>query len=192
MIPSPAQLKTELRQSIRDRLEKITPAVRVVESIGLCDRLEMQLHSARTILFFAPLPDELDVWPLLAKCISAGKTCALPSYDPITQTYSARQIENVETEIVSGKFGVREPAKSCREIPLNEFHLVLVPGLAFDGRGNRLGRGRGFYDRLLQQIAGVKCGVCLDLQLTAEVPVEAHDAQVNFVVTPSLTFRRKN
>ena len=56
--------------------------------------------------------------------------------------------------------------------------------MAFDMVGNRLGRGRGFYDRLLQSASGVKCGVCYDLQLLEKIPTEPHDAKVDFVLTP--------
>lgn len=187
-----ADLKTELRSQIRARLEKISPAVRAVESIGLCERLEAQLRSARTILFFAPLPDELDVWPLLEKFLSAGKICALPAFDAATQAYAAHRVNNLETDIATGKFGVREPASGCAEIPLAKLDLILVPGLAFDVSGNRLGRGQGFYDRLLKNASGIKCGVCHDFQLLEKIPAEPHDAKVDFIFTPSRGVRRKN
>jgi 5-formyltetrahydrofolate cyclo-ligase len=177
--------KTELRAKIRARLEKISPAVRAVESVDLCARLKLQMQSARTILFFAPLPDELDVWPLLEEFLAAGKIIALPFFDAGKTTYGARQIKNAATETITGKFGVREPASSCAEIPLNRFDLVLVPGMAFDLRGNRLGRGQGFYDRLLAEASGVKCGVGYDFQLLENIPSEPHDAKMNFVFTPS-------
>jgi 5-formyltetrahydrofolate cyclo-ligase len=177
--------KAALRRQIRAALEKISPAVRAVESIGLCERLKPQLRSARTILFYAPLPGEIDVWPLLEESVSAGKTVALPRFDPATQTYRARRVENPAAEIVSGKFGVREPAAGCGEIPLEKFDLVLVPGVAFDLSGNRLGRGKGFYDRLLAKISGVKCGVAHDFQLLEKIPAEPHDAKVNFIFTPA-------
>jgi 5-formyltetrahydrofolate cyclo-ligase len=155
-----------------------------VESIELCARLKPQLQSARTILFFAPLPGEIDLWPLLEESVPAGTTAALPWFDPATQTYRARRVENPADEMVTGKFGVREPVSSCVEIPLEKFDLVLVPGVAFDLRGNRLGRGKGFYDRLLTKISGVKCGVGYDFQLLEKIPAEPHDARVNFILTP--------
>lgn len=186
------KFKSELRQKIRERLEKISDAVREVESIELRERLEPQLQSAHTILFYAPLADELDVWPLLEKCVSSRKICALPAFDAVSKTYSARIIFNPATEIVTGKFGVREPALSCPSIPFDQFDLVLVPGMAFDLRGNRLGRGKGFYDRILAEVSGVKCGVAYDFQLQETIPTEPHDAKVSFIFTPTKCVRRKN
>ena len=184
MIPFVTNSKSDLRQRIRDALGKISPAVRAVESIELCERLKPQLRSARTILFFAPLPNEIDLWPLLEESVQAGKTAALPWFDPAAQIYLARRVKHLAGEIVSGKFGVREPASSCAEIPLEKFDLVLVPGVAFDLSGNRLGRGKGFYDRLLAKISGVKCGVGYDFQLLGKIPAEPHDAKVDFILTP--------
>ncbi len=177
--------KAELRKNIRAALERISPAVRAVESIELCDRLEAQLRSAHTILFFASLADELVVWPLLEKFLAAGKICALPFFDSATQTYSARRVRNMASDISIGKFGIREPAANCPEIPPEKFDLILVPGVAFDWNGNRLGRGQGFYDRLLKKIHGLKCGVGYDFQLIRKIPTEPHDAKVNFIVTPT-------
>jgi len=183
--------KTELRAKIRAALEKISPAVRAVESIELCARLKAQMPSAHTILFFAPLPDELDVWPLLEESLAGGKIAALPFFDRDKNIYSARRIKNPADEMVAGKFGVREPASSCAEIPLDRFNLILVPGLVFDLGGHRLGRGRGFYDRLLQMVSGIKCGVAYDFQLLENIPTEPHDAKVDFVLTPARCVRRK-
>jgi 5-formyltetrahydrofolate cyclo-ligase len=185
------ETKAELRQRIRANLAKVSLAVRLVESGELCARLEPQLQSARTILFFAPLPDELDVWPLLEKLLPAKKICALPAFDAAAQFYSSRRVTNLETDIVTGKFGISEPLASCEEIPLDRFDLVLVPGLAFDVKGNRLGRGRGFYDRILSVASGVKCGVAYDFQLLEEVPTEPHDVRVNFVITPNCCVRQR-
>ena len=183
--------KSDLRLHIRARLEKISPAVRAVESIDLCERLKAQIQSAHAILFFAPLADELDVWPVLELSLALGTTCALPFYDAEKKVYGARVLEKLATDIVAGKFGVREPAASCAEMPLTQFDLVLVPGVAFDLQGNRLGRGRGFYDRLLAEASGVKCGVGYDFQLLEKIPAEPHDAKVNFILTPNSCVKAK-
>ena len=177
--------KAALRKHIRTTLERISPAVRAAESIELCERLKPQLQSARTILFFASLPGELDLWPLLEELAPGGKTVALPWFDPVLQSYRVRRVEDLAGEIETGKFGVREPASHCSEISLELIDLVLVPGVAFDLSGNRLGRGQGFYDRLLAKITGVKCGVSYDFQLLAKIPAEPHDAKVNYILTPT-------
>jgi 5-formyltetrahydrofolate cyclo-ligase len=110
---------------------------------------------------------------------------ALPWFDPITQIYRVRRVKDLAGDIAAGKFGVREPAARCAEIPPEMIDLALVPGIAFDLGGHRLGRGKGFYDRLLANISGVKCGVGYDFQLLEKIPAEPHDAKVNYILTPA-------
>ena len=184
MISSIANSKTDLRQKIRAQLEKISPAVREVESIELRERLQAQIPSAHTILFFAPLPDEPDIWPVLELSLALGTNCALPFFDAEKKAYGAKRLKNLTADIVTGKFGVREPAASCTEILLDKFDLILVPGIAFDLSGNRLGRGKGFYDRILAEASGIKCGMGYDFQLLEKIPAEPHDAKVDFILTP--------
>ncbi len=181
--------KSDLRTQIREHLKNISLAVRTVESMDLCARLEPQLRSAHTILFYAPLADELDVWPLLEKLLKASAVCALPAFEEATRFYSARRVKNLETDIFTGKFGVSEPLENCEAIPLDRFDLVLVPGVAFDLAGNRLGRGKGFYDRILAHASGIKCGIGYNFQVLESIPTEAHDARVDFIFTPSRGIR---
>jgi 5-formyltetrahydrofolate cyclo-ligase len=179
--------KAALRREIRARLKLITPVKRTVASREICQRLrESQLwHSARTVLFFAPMLDEPDLWSLLEESLSGKKTVALPRHVADKQSYAAAQVCDVSSDLCAGKFGIREPTESCREIALSVADLVLVPGVAFDLHGRRLGRGRGFYDRILTDVKGIKCGVSFDEQIVGEVPVVPTDVQVNFVVTPT-------
>ncbi len=172
---------------MRARLEAMTPAHRVAASASLGARLKRQpaWAEARAILFFAPLPDEPDIWPLLADALLAGKTAALPRYSTRGKTYHAAIVKHLESELQSGEFGIREPGASCREIRLNRLDLVLVPGVAFDARGGRLGRGKGFYDRLLSAVNGTKCGVAFDEQIVEAVPVVPLDIRVNCILTPT-------
>ncbi|HTG44362.1 MAG TPA: 5-formyltetrahydrofolate cyclo-ligase, partial [Verrucomicrobiae bacterium] len=71
------------------------------------------------------------------------------------------------------------------EAPLNRLDFVLVPGVAFDSTGRRLGRGRGFYDQLLAGVTGIKCGVALDEQIVEKLPTEAHDIAMDYILTPT-------
>ena len=177
--------KVTLRKQIRDILQKIPPAARVAASARARALLREQSiwKNAAAVLFFAPVLNEVDVWPLLEEAIHAGKTAALPRFDSADQSYVACRVQNLRSEIVTGEFGIREPAVKCAEIPFGKFDLVLVPGAAFDLRGCRLGRGRGFYDRLLAEVRGIKCGVAFDEQIVNEIPVGTLDVQVDFILT---------
>ena len=177
--------KAALRKQIRASLQKISPAARDTASAQARTLLKEQpiWKNAASVLFFAPVSNEVDVWPLLEEALNMGKTAALPRFDSADQSYVACRIQNLRSEIVTGEFGIREPAAKCAEIPFSKFDLVLVPGVAFDLRGCRLGRGRGFYDRLLTEVRGIKCGVAFDEQIVNEIPVGTLDVQVDFILT---------
>jgi 5-formyltetrahydrofolate cyclo-ligase len=114
-----------------------------------------------------------------------GEDVALPSFLPGTNTYTARRIIDPARDLVIGKFGIREGADVSPEMELNQLDLVLVPGVAFDTHGRRLGRGKGFYDRLLAGVRGTKCGVAFDEQIVDAVPVGPQDIPLNCILTPT-------
>jgi 5-formyltetrahydrofolate cyclo-ligase len=181
------QQKAALRKQIRGALEKIAPVARTALSAQIRDRLKEQSvwKNARAVLLFAPMPDEPDIWPLLEAAPAVGKIAALPRFNPSGKNYVACRIQDLRSEIAPGKFGIREPAARCLEIPLSRFDLVLVPGVAFDWHGHRLGRGKGFYDRLLADVSGVKCGIAFDEQVVNVVPSGPLDVRMNFILTPT-------
>jgi 5-formyltetrahydrofolate cyclo-ligase len=160
---------------------------RAVASARLVERLAQApwFATASAILFFAPLPDEPDIWPLLESALADRRFIALPRYDSREQEFRAARITNPATDIANGRFGIREPSATCPEAPLNRLDLVLVPGVAFDTRGWRLGRGKGFYDRLLSQVCGKTCGVAFDEQIVEAIPAEPHDVRLNCILTPT-------
>jgi 5-formyltetrahydrofolate cyclo-ligase len=179
--------KAELRQRIRSRSKCVSPAQRSAASAQACALLEQQTvwKNAGVIFFYAPMPDELDVWPLLRDSVALGKTVCLPRFDPGTERYVACAIKDAAGDIRTGQFGIREPNLQCVAVPLNRLDLVLVPGVAYDLRGRRLGRGKGFYDRLLVDVSGIKCGIAFDEQIVNEIPIEPHDVLVNCILTPT-------
>jgi len=187
MQPDIQEAKALLRKQIRDALQKISPAARTTSSVQIRDRLKEQAiwKNAGAVLFFAPLPDELDLWPLLEEALAAGKIATLPRFNPAGKNYVACRVQNVRSDIVTGQFGIREPAARCAGIPLKRLDLILVPGVAFDWHGHRLGRGKGFYDRLLAGTRGVKCGITCDGQMVNEVPAGPSDVRMNFILTPT-------
>src|SRR5439155_17896642 len=134
---------------------------------------------ARWVLLFAPLPDELDIWPALAAALSAGKAVGVPRFDPATNSYAACQVQNLVSDLKIGRFGIHELAEHCPPISLNRLDFILVPGVAFDLTGRRLGRGKGFYDQLLAAVSGTTCGVAFDEQIVREIPVAPHDIREN-------------
>lgn len=163
------------------------PAARAADSVALCERLVRSSiwEETRTVLFFAPLADEPDIWPAFQFILQQGLMVALPRMDTNEGCYKACVIRNPKQDLITGHFGIKEPGPACPEHPLNLLDLVLVPGVAFDLGGRRLGRGAGYYDRLLTTVRGTTCGIAFDEQISGELPVEAHDVLIDCVLTPT-------
>lgn len=184
---SPAEAKPALRAQLRAESKALTADARTSASAELCARVRASAvwQNARAVLLFFPLPSEPDISPLLGDALADGKLLALPRFNATTNTYEPMCITDPARELVVGPFQVREPVTACPVVPLNRLDLALVPGLGFDLRGRRLGRGKGHYDRLLAGFGGRKIGVAFDFQIVAEVPCEAHDIVLDDIVTPA-------
>jgi 5-formyltetrahydrofolate cyclo-ligase len=133
-------------------------------------------QQAKAIGAYMPLPDEVDITPLFQ---ALEKTFYIPAFNDASGSYRMAQLT---TELKKGRFGISEPA-----VPVfaaeDELDLIIVPGVAFDFSGNRIGRGGGFYDRLLPQYRAVRAGICFDFQCLETVPAKVHDVRMDWVVT---------
>ena len=179
--------KNTLREVVRTHMKASAPHALLSASQRLCDQLRQQLiwTEAQSVLFFAPLASEPNLWPLLIEALAEDKTVCLPRYISAGDEYVACQVCDIHRDLVCGKFRIREPAPDCPVVPLNRLDLALVPGIAFDARGGRLGRGKGFYDRLLVNVRGLKCGVAFEEQMVDTVPTGPLDIRLNCILTPT-------
>lgn len=179
--------KANLRKQTVENLALLTPEQKAIRSEAARRRLTGQSiwQKAQSILFFAPRLDELDIWPLLAMALEEQKIVALPRYITGNKSYKACRVNDLSSDIGPGQFGIREPLAHCPEVALNWLDLILVPGVAFDLHGRRLGRGKGFYDQLLKTVRGTTCGIVFDEQIVREVPVGPHDIHLNCLLTPT-------
>lgn len=182
-----AEQKAALRARLRAELRTLAAEARASASAELCARVRASAawQSARAVLLFFPVASEPDTAPLLTDALAAGKLLALPRFNAAANAYEAVRVIDPVRELATGPFQVREPVAACPTVPLNRLDLALVPGLGFDARGHRLGRGKGHYDRLLAGFTGMKIGVAFDFQIVTEVPREAHDIALDAVVTPT-------
>ena len=187
METSVQSLKKSIRQQLQAAVPSRTPEERATLARAAVALLISQEHwsRAQSILLYVPLDDELDLRACADAARRSGKLIALPRYLPDQSVYCAAVYRGEPGELTPAKFGIPEPPVNAPVVPLNRLDLALVPGVAFDPAGRRLGRGRGFYDRLLADVTGVKCGVALDEQIVSELPEEPHDMAMNYILTPS-------
>lgn len=159
-----------MRQMLRDHTPEGT-AVRTVLDDWLLTHPERL-----TIAVYAPLPGEIDLAQTLLD--HPERRWVFPRVAGHHLTFHTGE------QLIPGAFGILEPAVESPEVPLFEIDAFLCPGLAFDKKGGRLGRGRGFYDRLLAQARPdtLKLGICHPFQIVADTHPEPHDVPMNGLI----------
>lgn len=194
-----SQSKVALRKSMRAVLAGITPDQWRMASELASRRLLETIASARarTVLFYMPTPKELDIGPAAQESLHRGISVCLPRAAwnmPPGSQHAAPAITPAmvsawsREQLVETKHGIWEPTANAATVDLARLDLIVVPGLAFDRKGGRLGRGGGFYDRFLAQpgLTAIKIGVALDEQVIAEeIPRDSWDVTLDGLVSPS-------
>lgn len=150
-------------------------------SLAAAERIAGNAHVRRsqTLLLYYALPDELDTTPLLE--LLSDKTILLPK---VTGTESMElRIYTGEHDLATGSYGIREPI-GRPFADLGCIDTAIIPGMAFDGSGNRLGRGKGYYDRLLSAMPqAYKIGLCFHFQFFDSIPFCRHDVRMDEVIS---------
>ena len=139
--------------------------------------------TAKKIALYKAIRGEVDLDALFSNAWKFGKETFVPIFNPRSKKYEFAEITE-KTELKRGNFGILEPVNPLI-VSVSEIDLMVVPGVAFDFQGNRLGRGGGYYDRLLQHFNGISLAVAFDFQLLETIPCEPHDRPVDFVLTES-------
>jgi 5-formyltetrahydrofolate cyclo-ligase len=140
---------------------------------------------AQTVCCYVALPYEVQTWQLIEEMLAKGKRVVVPVVQPRTKRLLLSEVRDPVTELARGAFGVWEPVSGARRpVPMRDLDLVLVPGIAFDRRGHRLGHGLGYFDRFLARLpkAIPTVGLAFRFQLLDRLPTAAHDHAVQEVL----------
>ena len=175
--------KQDIRKQIETKRQALDPQWVEAASVRIADKLQSlaAFASADTVALYMAMAGEVNLDTLFPKCHALGKRTCIPVFNRESKIYEMAEITR-NTHFSIGHYGIREPL-SPAIIPMQKVDLVAVPGVAFDPCGNRLGRGGGYYDRLLDGFPGTTVAVAFDFQVLPEIPVEFHDKPVNTLVT---------
>src|SRR5712691_4225620 len=183
----PREAKRSLRERILQARDALPAAIRIryAEAIIATLRARDDFRSARTVLLSFAFRSEWETRPLFDAALALGKTPVVPRVNLATRMLDLYAIGDLERDVASGYRGIAEPLAHCQSVAPSAIDWVLVPGVAFDERGHRIGYGGGYYDRLLptlrndaRRIAGA-----FELQMIDRVPAAPHDLQVDAIVT---------
>ena len=180
------RVKTKLRRSLKERLKRLSKGERLRKSRRIQKELFRRgiFQNAKTILFYASLPEEVNTWPMMERALKMDKRVLVPLLRRGRIVPS--EVKNLKRDLRRGSHGISEPKqRSVRPVQPKEIDLAIVPGIGFDRRGFRLGRGAGYYDRFLKRLKGriPLIGLAFKLQRLKKVPVEGHDIPVDHVIS---------
>jgi 5-formyltetrahydrofolate cyclo-ligase len=192
------QAKTELRRIMKARLAALPPERFTTEGAAAAERLaETALWARHTrVLLYSTMAGEIATAPLLERALAAGKQVFYPKTEGAAMRFfRVDPVDAPGAGWAEGAFGILEPADTSGARlfrPEDGPALIVTPGLAFDRRGNRLGRGRGYYDRFFSKLdaAGARAGAryetvgfCLAPQIVEDVPLESFDKRLDALCT---------
>ena len=185
--------KGELRAEAKRRLRALSDEERAQAEARLDGRVweVPEVAGAGTLLVFADLPEEVSTDALALEGLRRGITIVYPRTEHETRTMTLHRVTSLD-QLRTGRFGIREPVPElCPMVEPEAIDAVLVPGLAWDRRGGRLGRGAGYYDRLFGHAAwrGFRCGIFFAFQEVDQVPTEPWDVPLQAVVTDREVWR---
>ncbi|MCP3966003.1 MAG: 5-formyltetrahydrofolate cyclo-ligase [Lentisphaerae bacterium] len=189
---SSAEIKKSVRKEFALCRKSLSPEYKVnadaAINSSICEQPE--IIGASFIAAYVSDGIETDLSVSIEHCLALGKKVFLPRYSPDTGVYEMAEISNLSEDLVEGKYGLLEPAGHLSTASRTEMKSMvwLVPGVAFDLNGMRLGRGGGYYDRLLTDAENMVIGIFYDCQKAQDLPADDHDRRMNKVITESSVF----
>lgn len=187
------QDKPQLRKMMQATRDAIPDQDRLRLSQLICQHGQaliqlLDIPSPLTVLVYIPFRSEADVWPLAEALLASGHRVAAPRVVRGQGRMDLYAIDGRDA-LTPGSYGIMEPGEDASAVHFASIDVVVVPGLAFDRQGGRLGYGAGYYDRLFRQYAladvsmPVRIGTGFGAQVVERVPMEAHDYRVDWLVT---------
>lgn len=178
--------KSQMRREIKSRLIEIEPQQRAQKSKQICRHLTgtEEFKKAGTVMVYLSMAHEVDTASVILQCWQQEKTVIVPKVSWQQRHMIPVEINSLNSGISTGAGGLRNPTTGA-PMPVEDIDMVITPGLAFDKKGNRLGRGGAYYDRFLasEGLKAVICSMAFSEQIVDEVPTDQHDKTVDFIVT---------
>lgn len=181
------KIKSNLRERILNKLKTQKEDERHRKSLAIKRRLfaSPEFRRANVIMFYVSKDGEVETRPMIETALVRGKTVLVPAIKVRKSKMVVSEITDPNKDLVKGPYGIHQPKAHKKIYHPRSVDLAIVPGLAFDGKGNRLGRGKGYYDKFL---AGLrrdtpKIGLAFKFQVVRRLPALSHDQPVTKVLT---------
>jgi len=180
--------KKEIRNQMASRIAALSPETLSAKTKAVENRLFefANFLESRIALLYTPAPTEVDTSGIIRRSYMYHKIIVLPDYESTAQTMALMKVDDPEKDLITSPRGNLAPNPvRCKKVPKECIDIAVIPGLAMDEKGGRIGTGFGFYDRLIPElpITTRKVGLIFEDQIVSSVPMESHDKHVDIIIT---------
>lgn len=180
-----------MKIELRKELKKLRDAVeeKAIKDSFISEQLFSltAFKNAETVLLYYSAGSEVSTKEIFRQCLKNGKKVAFPiclDNNGIMDFF----IVNDENDLCEGMYGIKAPSDGCSRLEATDNCICIVPGLAFDNNGYRIGYGKGYYDRYLSNFPGLSVGLCYEVLHLDSIPVNRHDIKVNYLITDKMIY----
>ena len=177
-------MKEKLRKEIKEKRRKHSKEENRKKSKETKERLFglKEYRDAKTILFYVSYNGEVFTHEMIRQALN-NKKVVVPISNKEDYSLSLSKLKSWD-DLELSSYDILEPKKDCvKEVSINDIDLIIVPGVGFDLKGNRIGHGKGYYDRLLSEAKATTIGLAFEFQIVEKIPIDEHDKPVNLIVT---------
>lgn len=177
-------MKNELRKKYlalrkeKKEFELLESSEKIIEKLKSINSFK----TAKTVMVYVSFRNEVYTHNLIKELLLKKVRVCVPLCNSVDLSMTAREITDF-SDLKEGSYGILEPLEESRIIPKEEIDFVVVPGCVFSRTGHRIGYGKGYYDRFLENTKAVTCGLCYEFSLVSELPYEKTDIGLDFIVT---------
>jgi 5-formyltetrahydrofolate cyclo-ligase len=182
----------EKKKEIRQEISATLSALSKEEKSGIVELIEKRLFDfanfleSKIVLLYVESPNEVSTFNIIRRSYMLQKIVVLPAYDYEKEEISLHKIDNPDKDVIPGPRGILGPNPDrCKRVPVDCIDIAIIPAIALDEKGGRIGKGDGWYDRLIPQlpITTRKVALGFDCQVTLQIPMEPHDKHVDIIIT---------
>jgi 5-formyltetrahydrofolate cyclo-ligase len=180
--------KEQIRKDVAKVLNGFTEKQRVEKTRAIERKLFefANFLEARIILLYVEGENEVRTKHILKRSFDFNKIVVLPAFDPERRKATILKVDHPDKDLQPGPRGVAEPNPArCKPVPIQKVDIAIIPGLAFDEKGARIGSGKGYYDRFIPELPATtrKVALAFEEQIIPQVPTESHDRHVDIIIT---------
>jgi 5-formyltetrahydrofolate cyclo-ligase len=182
----------EKKKQIREEVAAVVSALTKDLKAQIVEKIEKRLFDfanfleSRVVLIYIDAPTEVSTFNIIRNSYKYNKIVVLPSSNLEKREIILYKIDNPDKDLIAGPKGILVPdTVRCKKVPIDSIDIAVVPAVALDEKGGRIGKGNGFYDRLIPQLPVTtrKVALAFDCQIVAQAPMEAHDKHVDIIIT---------